>query len=384
MAVHAFLAQLPSDSLSPDEQDILELLEGLGEKLQYFLPKAVSLQDWAENRCPDDKVDIVNATGVVYISRKSSLVARPPVAPPLDHCLSPTKKGTTQRMPIQDSQNESLEPTTQEDRMDGLVPADVSAIQQSNDAFFRALPEEEFLPEEESLRNAIRAVLRRACRAKRQGGSHYMSNIESLPNVANLVEQILPNRVKLLEWVERRMGAEIEVFKDTSNHGAIVLKTARKSQEQKDKEFSNFFSSLPQERYTDDELILRDCLLGFLKRWTDYRSPKLTEAGLDADVADAKKALLPEFVGLAAWIDARMGDEIELMQLESGQFIFGLPGSLKVTSDTDKRYRYGNEHDGGKGKARCKRESKKREYWSDVGESWGEVPNPRSWKERRW
>ena len=129
-----------------DGQDLLELLEGLGEKIQNFLPKTVSLQTWAENRCPDDKVDIVNAAGVVYVSRKSTLVPQPPVTLPPAHCSSLTRKSTTQKMPIRDSQAESLEPTTQVDRMDGLVPANVNAIKKSNDAFICTLPEEEFLP----------------------------------------------------------------------------------------------------------------------------------------------------------------------------------------------------------------------------------------------
>ena len=56
----------------------------------------------------------------------------------------------------------------------------------------------------------------------------------------------------------------------------------------------------------------------------------LTEAGFDIDVRNAKRAVLPEYVGLAAWIEARMGEDIELKQIESGQYIFGLPGSLTI------------------------------------------------------
>ena len=53
---------------------------------------------------------------------------------------------------------------------------------------------------------------------------------------------------------------------------------------------------------------------------------------------------LPEFVGLVAWIQARIGEDIELMKLESGQHIFGLPGTLTITEETDKRYAKKRHH----------------------------------------
>lgn len=191
------------------------------------------------------------------------------------------------------------------------------------------------LVEDFQIRDAPRGVLKRSNRTKQRGGSHSIANIEALPNIIDSMQMFLLPEISLLEWVEKPMHGEIDILQDNDNNGAIVLKNARKSEEQKAQEFQDFFGGLPDGEFTREEFALRDNLVAILEKWPERRSPKLTEARLHPDVSHARKELLPDFVGLAPWIESRMGTEIELQKLESGQYMFGWPGSLRVTSETE-------------------------------------------------
>jgi len=90
----------------------------------------------------------------------------------------------------------------------------------------------------------------------------------------------------------------------------------------------DFLSSLPHHEFTEGEASLREALFRFVCGWDKPLPPRLTDAALDPDVKAAKKALLPEGVGLSVWINARMAEELELMKDPTGQYAVGLPGQL--------------------------------------------------------
>merc|ERR1719379_3158649 len=94
-----------------------------------------------------------------------------------------------------------------------------------------------------------------------------------------------------------------------------------------------FFASLPDDSFTPEEEDLRDTLLAFLGQWSGPEPPSLSDAGGDQEIRRARPLVLPKGcqVSLKDWIERRIGGEIELaMDNRSGQWLFGLRGSLEV------------------------------------------------------
>eukprot|EP00747_Dinoflagellata_sp_TGD_P159340 gnl/TRDRNA2_/TRDRNA2_177880_c1_seq58.p1 gnl/TRDRNA2_/TRDRNA2_177880_c1~~gnl/TRDRNA2_/TRDRNA2_177880_c1_seq58.p1 ORF type:complete len:447 (-),score=83.56 gnl/TRDRNA2_/TRDRNA2_177880_c1_seq58:516-1856(-) len=94
------------------------------------------------------------------------------------------------------------------------------------------------------------------------------------------------------------------------------------------REAEAFLGRLPP-RLTHQEMALRHAILSFVKDWQGSGPPSLTDAGKDSSVKIARDALgLPKSTNMRAWIEARMGQELEIMQDAKGQHIIGLPGEL--------------------------------------------------------
>merc|ERR1712217_223578 len=47
--------------------ELLRLLAEIGALVDSFLPRAVTLQEWADQRIPEEQSDIVNSSGIVYV-----------------------------------------------------------------------------------------------------------------------------------------------------------------------------------------------------------------------------------------------------------------------------------------------------------------------------
>lgn len=201
-----------------------------------------------------------------------------------------------------------------------------------HDHFFSQLPESDFLPQEWELREKLLSILKRACRprAGHSRGSHALLHIESLPHISEIVGSLLPHGVSLLEWVQRRVNDDIEALQDDTQEGlgVIVLKRRTKDPNVHLQEVEGFLAGLPEDSFTDDEDALRRALASFVESWQGQGPPRLTDAATDPDVSAAKKQLLPEGVGLSAWITGRIGGEIDLIKDATGQYAIGFVGQL--------------------------------------------------------
>eukprot|EP00747_Dinoflagellata_sp_TGD_P159354 gnl/TRDRNA2_/TRDRNA2_177880_c1_seq72.p1 gnl/TRDRNA2_/TRDRNA2_177880_c1~~gnl/TRDRNA2_/TRDRNA2_177880_c1_seq72.p1 ORF type:complete len:106 (-),score=22.21 gnl/TRDRNA2_/TRDRNA2_177880_c1_seq72:62-379(-) len=87
----------------------------------------------------------------------------------------------------------------------------------------------------------------------------------------------------------------------------------------------------------------------------------MTDAGQVSSVQIARRALLPSHTPLKAWIEVRMGQELEIMQDAKGQHIIGLPGELDpdelAATDTGRGKR--KQHNSAQRKASRKKAAKR-------------------------
>lgn len=102
----------------------------------------------------------------------------------------------------------------------GEVQADSQQLVDRKKAFFDSLPEGEFTPEEENLRAALLAFLE----SWEGPGSPTLSQVASDPELRECRKALLPRKsdhhqanyiVSIKEWIERRIGGEVEVGLDS-------------------------------------------------------------------------------------------------------------------------------------------------------------------------
>eukprot|EP00747_Dinoflagellata_sp_TGD_P159359 gnl/TRDRNA2_/TRDRNA2_177880_c1_seq77.p1 gnl/TRDRNA2_/TRDRNA2_177880_c1~~gnl/TRDRNA2_/TRDRNA2_177880_c1_seq77.p1 ORF type:complete len:438 (-),score=79.54 gnl/TRDRNA2_/TRDRNA2_177880_c1_seq77:516-1829(-) len=126
------------------------------------------------------------------------------------------------------------------------------------------------------------------------------------------------------------------------------------------REAEAFLGRLPP-RLTHQEMALRHAILSFVKDWQGSGPPSLTDAGQDSLVQTARDALLPRSINMMAWIETRIGQELEITQDAKGQHIIGLPGELDpdelAATDTGRGKR--KQHNSAQRKASRKKAAKR-------------------------
>eukprot|EP00930_Biecheleria_cincta_P070239 TRINITY_DN57892_c0_g1_i1.p1 TRINITY_DN57892_c0_g1~~TRINITY_DN57892_c0_g1_i1.p1 ORF type:complete len:583 (-),score=127.94 TRINITY_DN57892_c0_g1_i1:134-1882(-) len=331
-AASAFLSRLPGDSFFPEEEQLREaIVDALSRGpvalqqlkrerrvisvVKAFIPDAVGLEDWIERRIGGEvSVDRDGPQMMVHLAG---------AAPP------PT--GGNQ--------------------------------QETKEAFFARLPKGAFLPEEERMRLAIFDFLAGWSSQELATLSHATNN----PNVREAKRVLLDSTaVKLKDWIEHRIGAEISLKRNSRNQDEIhlspaarpfvaervaVLRSAppampppmqhhappmrpppagrapppqrgkgersepqRNSDQTGEAAKATFFSKLPAEELLDQELELRQIVLDFLdKHKADHPSeegPLLADIGKDKQCRKLRGDFLQGIVSLREWIDRRIGGEI--------------------------------------------------------------------------
>lgn len=334
-----FLASLPSDSLTQEEDDlrfhILRKLENrinplliedaasdpqISKIVQSFLPSCLPLESWVKHRIGAEVHQIVKNNR---------------------HCF----------------------------KIAGLSPEEKEAVLQE---YFSSLPSDMLTLDEQKLRDAFYDFL-----ATSQG-SWFLSAAGGSASIKQC-RRFLPRDVQLKAWIENRIGGEITLEPDPSKQFKMVLTedgqrelesrnpakgngaskhgkgsvneqrskltdATGKGKQQKgnrvdtntSKGYSNdisdgfddargevsraeqddravkreeWLSTLPQDMFTDEENVLADTLMETL---AEKGILTLTALGMDANVQTAKKALIPKFVSLQCWISSRMGGELEI------------------------------------------------------------------------
>lgn len=369
----AFFALLPDNELTSAEADLRETLisvlktwnpkpgQGMHPSLSFcgmnktlqakkgvLLPKGVTFRDWIDRRIGGEVATKKSANGqvVLLLRGRGASSGGMKRAPPAGGPPPP--------------------PETEEDRE--AKEAQKALQTEDKEAFFDSLPIDGFGPEEEKLRLALLDFI---------GTWNFRRGPPSLSAAGSLAEirdgraaLLTPHKVSLREWIERRVGGEIETFQN--GNGDVCITTvgglrgetgaakrgrggdvgdtlasrgaggdddaeARKAQRQQELADLReaFFSTLPSDGFTPEEETMRELLVHQIENWDNSKgAPTMTAFGSIPEIREAKEALLPKGcqVSLTAWIQQRIGGEVELGPSSHGrETVIGFPGQLALT-----------------------------------------------------
>eukprot|EP00747_Dinoflagellata_sp_TGD_P034267 gnl/TRDRNA2_/TRDRNA2_137163_c0_seq1.p1 gnl/TRDRNA2_/TRDRNA2_137163_c0~~gnl/TRDRNA2_/TRDRNA2_137163_c0_seq1.p1 ORF type:complete len:249 (+),score=37.92 gnl/TRDRNA2_/TRDRNA2_137163_c0_seq1:40-786(+) len=189
--------------------------------------------------------------------------------------------------------------------------------------FFEELPADDFLPAEAVLRDRLITSM------QREWKQNSVAKLMQFQDVAEAVNELLPRGASMLfEWVERRLGQDMKVRRDARGRCGIQLIQTLGEELARQEEVETFLGSLPADSFTKQEAALRDAVLRFVKHWQGSGPPRLCDVGNSLPVKSAREAFLPPNINLMTWLEARVGNEFELLQDAAGQYAIGLPGAL--------------------------------------------------------
>lgn len=163
------------------------------------------------------------------------------------------------------------------------------------DAFFAALPANEFTAWETGLRQVLLDCLK-----------------------------VKPAHFPLVEWIDRRLGGEVQTNRDESGQSEISVNAAAGGPQSSHNPVEAFFAGLPTDSFLAEEDAVRESIFNFLASWKSQELANLMHLGSDRNVQDCRRALMPQEVPLADWIERRIGGEVELRKDGRGQFIIHL------------------------------------------------------------
>mmetsp|Transcript_109402 Transcript_109402/g.172455 ORF Transcript_109402/g.172455 Transcript_109402/m.172455 type:complete len:574 (+) Transcript_109402:66-1787(+) len=320
VSTEAFLNGLPQDSFTPAEDKLREAIlaavaagpvsksrvlanKEVSPAARAFLPRTVDLNRWIEAR--------IGAEVTLYEDQAGQEMLR----------LIGDEAAVEQEDPQQ-------------------------ARESARNSFFESLPEGAFKQEEETLRFALFDFLAMWRSKELATLEHAMQNAD----VAKAQAALLPSEVELREWIEYRIGGEMEL-KETGNGSlainllpparAVVTERfkameAKKKEEAKKKAAANeerarpmsqaarqaFFATLPEDELKQEELKLRQVLLDVVN--ASQRPISMSEITAKPLVKEASSHLLPPGLPLEDWIEERIGGEVDVRkeQGRAGQAVF--------------------------------------------------------------
>eukprot|EP00930_Biecheleria_cincta_P080338 TRINITY_DN6853_c0_g1_i2.p1 TRINITY_DN6853_c0_g1~~TRINITY_DN6853_c0_g1_i2.p1 ORF type:complete len:650 (+),score=150.06 TRINITY_DN6853_c0_g1_i2:68-1951(+) len=184
-------------------------------------------------------------------------------------------------------------------------------------AFLSRLPGDSFLSEEERLREAIVDAVSR--------GPLSLAQVKRDQRVMSAVKAFIPGAVGVEDWIERRIGGEVAVDRD-SPQMTIRLAGAEPVKESKE----SFFARLPKDSFLPEEERLRLSIFDFLAGWSSQELATLSHAGVDAGVQEARRALLGNTAAsFKDWIERRIGGELSLKTDRKGQYEIHLSATAR-------------------------------------------------------
>eukprot|EP00930_Biecheleria_cincta_P019511 TRINITY_DN14869_c1_g1_i1.p1 TRINITY_DN14869_c1_g1~~TRINITY_DN14869_c1_g1_i1.p1 ORF type:complete len:604 (-),score=117.51 TRINITY_DN14869_c1_g1_i1:21-1832(-) len=184
-------------------------------------------------------------------------------------------------------------------------------------SFFEQLPSDDFTEEEHQLRDGIIELLEKK-------GPCTVHQVRSVQGISVWERKFLKGRASLVEWVEHRIGGEVESvggrlqLKGARNAPNIVPKIegtsshgAGKGKRQRDNP-QHWFATLPPDQFLRQEEDLRDAIFDFLAAWRSSQKATLWDLQADPHLQAFCQALLPPGVPLQDWIERRIGSEVKL------------------------------------------------------------------------
>jgi len=316
-----------------------------------FLPKNIPMKEWIEHRIGGEieiqpgrngeqvivLTDKSHMTNYVQVRRNKAMAA----AAALGHHVGgrvasqcPTSPGRPPASP--------MPPTA--------LPPQVANV--SKEQFFNSLPNGTLLPKELALREAILSWYHRWMQNRptnRARNFPTLSDIGGDHDVKLAKQELLPPKVRLADWIERRIGGEVVLRALRDGLHEIYLRSegspptvppdgppeppdpvvVRNLPPPADPAKEEFFGSLPTDEFSPAEESVREALLNFLEAWSGPNPPNIADASADDTVAACRRDLLPKGCGvsLKEWMDRRIGGEIETRAGPNGQWVFQLRDS---------------------------------------------------------
>jgi len=327
-----FFKTLPADELTPEELALHDgILDWLGRwpaqkpekrgslpllgditqdgpvmKLKNAcMSTKVPLRDWIDRRVGGEVEIRKDSKGQLEVLIRGSDMGRTAEKPPATAPANSSKGGSRGK--------------------GGSVTAQVSP-----DDFFAGLPDDSLTDDEAELRLCVLDLVE-----QRAGETLFLGDLAKEPEIVRLQQSLLPQEVPLRQWINRRIGGEVKIDKDSKGQ-LVLMKTDATPASRPDAgdKKDDLFATLPDDCFLPEEEELRDTLLAFIGNWKGDQPPSLSAAGGDADIRRARAAVLPKGcqVSLKDWIERRIGGEIELAMdpRGSGQWLFGLRGALDL------------------------------------------------------
>jgi len=193
--------------------------------------------------------------------------------------------------------------STSKGRDVGVYPGTEATSQQGTqmaerEAFFDSLPPDEFTETEVALLDAMLEKLRSL------DGSARLNIVVVDPNVKKFKLALLPKKVGIAHWIERRAGIMLAVQPDPlapDNQIVSIVENDKRETRMSDRE--TFFESLPLELSAEEETLLTAMQE---KLVSVGGSARLNSVVMDPNVRQAKRALLGKNVGIACWVERRV------------------------------------------------------------------------------
>lgn len=141
----------------------------------------------------------------------------------------------------------------------------------------------------------------------------------------------------LVEWINCRIGAEVETYLDASGNISVRLRSAprgvrnsgpppargaperpppdrgpppREALPKDEKRRDAFFEKLPAGEFNKSETKLRNAIFEFLATWTSSDKATLVDISNDDIIETLRSQFVPKVVTLQEWIERRMGEEV--------------------------------------------------------------------------
>jgi len=351
----AFFRGLPGDSFSPAEEELRDLIfdflaswksqdlaklwdlsqdANIKRCTAKFIPKEVPVGDWIEKRIGGEIELKKDASGgqIIHLAKSAQSI----VAEKYKLMEASKNAGGSSGRGAAGSQ---LPRPKAEAKSDNRSPEE----------FFNSLPADELLEAELALRTKVLHLIE-----SHRSHTPMLSDLAQNPEVIKLKAACMPAKVTLREWIEKRVGGEVVVTKDSRGTGFTVsLRNAqpprgrvehgkgngRKTSPAEDAAAAEaFLAALPDDKLEDAEADLRAVVLEFLgARGSGVAS--LQEASKDVQIESCQSAFLPREVSLRAWITRRIGGEVAIEKDSKGQSVMRLAAedAAPAQSGSDKK-----------------------------------------------
>jgi len=147
--------------------------------------------------------------------------------------------------------------------------------------------------------------------------------------------RFLPSKANLKEWIDRRIGGEVETRMDEKGQfqlcirGSVPQRVRQASQRVRSSgsdegadAAEEWVAKLPEDRHTDSEAELHRAITDYLQGKDG--AVKLSDACKDQHIMQCRSAFLPPEVPLRLWIDRRIGGEVQTCKDEVGKYMISM------------------------------------------------------------